>query len=263
MRRRGYTREAIAAFCERVGVSTRDSVVDVTLLEHALREDLNARSPRVMAVLHPLKVVIENLDTEEVFDAPYDPEKPDGPSRPVHLGKELWIDRDDFAEVPPKKWFRLAPGQEVRLRYACLLRCTRVIKGPSGEVVELRCTWDPLSRGGTSPDGRKVKGTIHWVNAARAVMAEVRLYDRLFAVENPLKDKDVDFTTHINPKSLEILPACPVEPSLVDAKPGARVQFERVGYFAVDPDSRPDRPVFNRTIGLKDSWAAQAAKGDG
>jgi len=265
LRRRGYTREAIQAFCERVGVSTRDSVVDVSLLEHALREDLNARSPRVMAVLRPLKVIIENIEegAEEVFDAPYDPEKPDGASRKVHLTREVWIERDDFAEVPPKKWFRLAPGQEVRLRYACLVKCTSIVKDVDGEIAEVRCTWDPASRGGSSPDGRKVKGTIHWVSATRAVMAEVRLYDRLFAVENPLKDKDVDFTTHINPKSLEVLTSCPVEPALADAKPFARVQFERLGYFAVDADSRPGRLVFNRTIGLRDSWAALAGKGEG
>ncbi len=261
LRRRGYTKEAIQAFCERVGVSTRDSVVDVSLLEHALREDLNARSPRVMAVLRPLKVIIENLaeGAEEVFDAPYDPEKPDGASRKVYLSRELWIEQDDFAEVPAKKWFRLAPGQEVRLRYACLIRCTGVVKNERGEVVELRCTWDPASRGGSAPDGRKVKGTIHWVGAPRAVPAEVRLYDRLFSVENPLKDKDVDYTTHINPKSLEVVRGCLVEPALGDAKAFARVQFERVGYFAVDPDTRPGQLVFNRTIGLRDSWAAQAA----
>jgi len=265
LRRRGYTKEAIQAFCDRVGVSTRDSVVDVSLLEHALREDLNATSPRVMAVLRPLKVVIENMaeGEEQVFDAPYDPEKPDGPSRKVYLSREVWIEREDFAEVPAKKWFRLAPGQEVRLRYACLLRCTGVIKDEHGVVTELRCTWDPASRGGSAPDGRKVKGTIHWVSAKRALMAEVRLYDRLFKVENPLKDKDVDYTTHLNPGSLEVLPACPVEPSLAGAQPFDRVQFERVGYFAVDPDSKPGRPVFNRTIGLRDSWAALAGKGDG
>jgi glutaminyl-tRNA synthetase len=265
LRRRGYSREAIQAFCERVGVSTRDSVVDVSLLEHALREDLNATSPRVMAVLHPVKVVIENMgeDVEEVIDAPYDPEKPDGPSRKVFLSRELYIDRDDFAEVPAKKWFRLAPGQEVRLRYGCLVRCTSVVKDGSGAITELRCTWDPASRGGTSPDGRKVKGTIHWVSAKRGVAAEVRLYDRLFSVENPLKDKDVDYTTHINPRSLEVLTGCVVEPALAEAKPFDRVQFERVGYFAVDPDTRPGRLVFNRTIGLRDSWAAQAGKADG
>jgi len=269
LRRRGYTKEAIQAFCERIGVSTRDSLVDVALLEHALREDLNARSPRVMAVLRPLKVVIENMEegAEQVFDAPYDPEKPDGPTRKVHLTREVWIERDDFAEVPAKKWFRLAPGQEVRLRSGCLVKCVGVVKNDQGEVTELRCTWDPASGGGTSPDGRKVKGTIHWVSAKHAVKAEVRLYDRLFRVENPLKDED--YTQHLNPASLEVLPECFVEPSLADAKAGARVQFERIGYFAVDPDTRPRKLVFNRTIGLKDSWAlsqgsaGHQAKGDG
>jgi glutaminyl-tRNA synthetase len=263
LRRRGYTKEAIQAFCERVGVSTRDSVVDVSLLEHALREDLNARSPRVMAVLRPLKVVIENMaeGVEEAFDAPYDPEKPEGPTRKVYLSRELWIERDDFAEVPAKKWFRMAPGQEVRLRYGCLVTCTSVVKDEKGDVTELRCTWDPLSRGGSSPDGRKVKGTIHWVSAKRAVTAEVRLYDRLFKVENPLKDED--YTAHMNPGSLEVLRGCFVEPSLADAKAFARVQFERVGYFAVDPDTRPHKLVFNRTIGLKDSWAMSQSKVDG
>jgi glutaminyl-tRNA synthetase len=262
LRRRGYTKEAIQAFCERVGVSTRDSVVDVSLLEHALREDLNATSPRVMAVLRPLKVTIENMpeDAEEVFDAPYDPEKPDGPSRKVYLSRELWIEQDDFMEVPAKKWFRLAPGQEVRLRYACLFKCTSVVKNDKGEVVEVRGTWDPASRGGASPDGRKVKGTIHWVSAKRALTAEVRLYDRLFQVENPLKDKDTDFKVHMNPASLEVLRDCKLEPALAGKKPLERVQFERIGYFVVDPDTREGRPVYNRTIGLKDSWAAQASK---
>ena len=224
LRRRGYTSESIRAFCERIGVATRDNVVDVALLEHALREDLNARSPRVMAVLRPLKVVIENLEpgAEEVFDAPYDPEKPDGPSRKVVLTRELWVEREDFAEVPAKKWFRLAPGQEVRLRYACLLTCKSFTKNEAGEVTELLCTWDPASRGGTSPDGRKVKGTIHWGSAPRAITATVRLYDRLFKDEHPLidkgKDKDVDYKAHLNPASLEVLTNCKLEPSLATAK---------------------------------------------
>jgi glutaminyl-tRNA synthetase len=265
LRRRGYTREAIQAFCERVGVSTRDSVVDVSLLEHALREDLNATSPRVMAVLRPLKVVIENMPegAEEVFDAPYDPEKPDGPSRKIYLSRELWIEQDDFMEIPAKKWFRLAPGQEVRLRYACLFTCTSVVKNDEGDVVEVRGTWDPASGGGASPDGRKVKGTIHWVSAKRALTAEVRLYDRLFRVENPLKDKDTDFKVHMNPASLEVLKDCKLEPALAGKQPLERVQFERIGYFVVDPDTTEARPVYNRTIGLKDSWAAQAGKADG
>jgi glutaminyl-tRNA synthetase len=262
MRRRGFTPEALRNFCERIGVSTRDSLVDVSLLEHALREHLNATSPRVMGVLHPLKVVIDNFPEGQVdsIDAPYDPEKADGPSRKVPFSRELYIDREDFAEVPAKKWFRLAPGQEVRLRYACIIRCTDVIKNAAGEIVEIRCTWDPNSKGGTPADGRKIKGTIHWVSAPHAAKAEVRLYDRLFGVENPLKDKEVDFKSHIHPQSLETLTQCLVEPSLAQAKPMDRFQFERVGYFCVDQDSKPGTLVFNRTISLKDSWAATAGK---
>jgi glutaminyl-tRNA synthetase len=260
MRRRGYTPEAIRNFCERIGVSTRDSLVDVSLLEHALREHLNATSPRVMAVTRPLKVVLENFPEGHVdeLDAPYDPEKPDGPTRKVPLTRELYIEQEDFAENPPKKWFRLAPGQEVRLRYACIIRCREVVKNAAGEVVELRCTWDPSSRGGNAADGRKIKGTLHWVSASHAVTAEVRLYDRLFSVENPLKDKDVDFKTHMNPSSLEVLEGCRIEPSLAGATPGDRFQFERLGYFCVDRDAKPGSLVFNRTISLKDSWAAQS-----
>ncbi|HEX9296130.1 MAG TPA: glutamine--tRNA ligase/YqeY domain fusion protein [Polyangiaceae bacterium] len=263
MRRRGVTPQAIRNFCERIGVSTRDSLVDVSLLEHAVREDLNATSPRVMAVLRPLRIVLDNFPEDQVdeLDAPYDPEKPDGPSRKVPFSRELYIERDDFAEQPSKKWFRLAPGQEVRLRYACIIRCTEVVKDASGDIVELRCTWDPNSRGGQAADGRRIKGTIHWVSARHALPAEARLYDRLFAVENPLKDKDIDFKTHLNPHSLEVLSGCRVEPSLASARPLERFQFERLGYFCVDADSRSDGPVFNRTITLKDSWAAQVAKG--
>ncbi|MEO6419976.1 MAG: glutamine--tRNA ligase/YqeY domain fusion protein [Polyangiaceae bacterium] len=263
MRRRGYTPEAIRKFCDRIGVSTRDGIVDVTLLEHALREDLNARSPRVMAVLRPLKVVIENFPEGhvETFDAPFDPEKPDGPSRKVPLTRVVYVEQDDFMEVPAKKWFRLAPGQEVRLRYAALITCKSVVKNEAGEVTELRCTWDPASLGGAAPDGRKVKGTIHWVSAEHAVTAEVRLYDRLFSVENPLDDKTVDYKQFVNPKSLEVLQGCKLEPSLAGAKPLDRLQFERLGYFCADSDSKPGALVFNRTIGLRDSWAA-AAKAD-
>jgi glutaminyl-tRNA synthetase len=250
-------------FCERIGVSTRDSLVDVSLFEHALREHLNATSPRVMGVLRPLKVVIDNFPEGRVdeLDAPYDPEKPGGPSRKVPFARELFIERDDFAEIPPKKWFRLAPGQEVRLRYACIVRCTGVVKNAAGEIVELRCTWDPNSRGGNAADGRKIKGTIHWVSSAHAAKAEVRLYDRLFVVENPLRDKDVDFKTHVNPHSLEVLSDCYLEPSLASVKTLERFQFERLGYFCADEDSKPGALVFNRTISLKDSWAAQANKG--
>jgi glutaminyl-tRNA synthetase len=263
LRRRGYTPEAIRAFCDRIGVSTRDSVVDVTLLEHALRENLNATSPRVMAVLRPLKVTVENMPVGQVewFDAPYDPEKPEGPCRKVPFSRELFIEREDFAEKPGKKWFRLAPGQEVRLRYACLLKCVDFKKDERGEVVELVCTWDPASRGGSAPDGRKVKGTLHWVSASHSLPAEARLYDRLFREEDPGKDDGVDWKTHLNPASLETVAGCRVEPSLAEAKPLQRFQFERLGYFCVDLDSGPGRLVYNRTIALRDSWAAIAAKG--
>jgi glutaminyl-tRNA synthetase len=260
MRRLGVTPEALRAFCDRVGVSTKDTIVDIALYEHTLREDLNARCPRVMGVLDPLKVTLENFPENETieFDSPYDPEKPDGPSRKVPLTRTLYIEREDFAEVPAKKWFRLAPGQEVRLRYACLIKCTRVVKNDKGEITELVCTWDPDSRGGAPKDGRKVKGTLHWVSATHGVKAEARVYDRLWLVENPMEDKD-DWLKHKNPKSLEVKQAV-VEPSLASAKSGERFQFERLGYFIVDPDAKPGALVFNRTISLKDTWAAIAAK---
>jgi len=262
MRRRGYTPAAIRNFCERIGVSTKDSLVDVSLLEHALREDLNATSPRVMAVLRPLKIVLMNFPEGQVdeLDAPYDPETPAGPTRKVPFCRELYIEVDDFAENPPKKWFRLAPGQEVRLRYACIIRCTEVVKNDAGELVELRCTWDPNSRGGNAADGRKIKGTLHWVSARHALEADVRLYDRLFRVENPLSDKDIDWKMHLNPSSLELVQNARIEPSLASAAPGSRFQFERIGYFSVDQDSTPGKLVFNRTISLKDSWGAQTSK---
>ena len=262
MRRRGYTPEAIRTFCERIGVSTRDSLVDVSLLEHALREHLNATSPRVMAVLRPLKIVLDNFPegrTDELV-APHDPERPDGPTRKVPFSRVLYIERDDFAEQPAKKWFRLAPGQEVRLRYACIVRCTEVVKDAAGEVTEVHCAWDPKSQGGQPADGRKIKGTLHWVSAAHALSAEARLYDRLLAAENPLKDRDVDWKTHLNPKSLEMVTGCKVEPSLANAREAQRFQFERLGYFCVDRESTPGKIVFNRTISLKDSWAAQSGK---
>jgi glutaminyl-tRNA synthetase len=257
MRRRGLTPQAIRSFCDRIGVAKRDGVVDVALLEHSLREDLNARATRVMAVLRPLKLVIDNFpeDRVEEFDAPYHPDDPSFGSRKVPLSRTLYIERDDFREDPPRKWFRLAPGREIRLRYACLVKCIDVVKDDAGEVVEVRCTWDPDSRGGTAPDGRKVKGTCHWVSAAHAVEAEVRLYDRLFTKENPLEGKE-DFRKHINPDSLETLTSCRVEPSLAAAKQGTSYQFERLGYFCVDSvDSSPERLVFNRTISLRDTWA--------
>ena len=265
MRRRGFTPEAIRAFCERIGVSTRDSLVDVSLLEHALREHLNATSPRVMAVMKPLKIVLDNFPEGRVDElvAPYDPEKPDGPTRKVPFSRVLYIERDDFAEQPAKKWFRLAPGQEVRLRYACIVRCTEIVKDAAGEITEVHCAWDPNSQGGQPADGRKIKGTIHWVSAAQALKAEARLYDRLFAVENPQKDKDVDWKTHLNPKSLEVVSECRVEPSLASARESDRFQFERLGYFCVDRESKPGKLVFNRTISLKDSWASQSGKTGG
>ena len=263
MRRRGYTSAALRRFAERIGVSRRDGVVDVGLLEHALREDLNATSSRAMAVLRPLKLVIDNFpEGEELeLDAPYKPNDPGFGSRKLHLTRELYIERDDFMEEPMKKWFRLAPGKEVRLRYAALVTCKEVIKNDAGDVVGLRCTWDPDSKGGNSADGRKVRGTIHWVSATHAVDAEVRLYDRLFNEENPLDDShEGDFTDRVNPMSLEVIDRAKLEPSLAARTPGERVQFERLGYFVVDPDSTPDRPVYNRTIQLKDSWAKLAKK---
>jgi glutaminyl-tRNA synthetase len=258
MRRRGYTPAAIRRFAERIGVSRRDSIVDVGLLEHALREDLNATSARTMAVLRPLKLVIENLDEGEEIEltAPFSPDDPSFGSRQLHLTREVFIERDDFMEEPVKKWFRLAPGREVRLRYGALVTCTDVIKNDAGEVVELRCTWDPESKGGNAPDGRRVRGTLHWVSAKHAVDAEVRLYDRLFNEENPLDDKhEGDFTGRINPGSLEVLEHAKLEPNLAVRGPGERVQFERLGYFIVDPDSTEAHPIYNRTIQLKDSWS--------
>ncbi len=258
MRRRGYTPEAIRRFCDRVGVAKRDGVVDVSLLEHTLRDHLNETAPRVMTVLNPLKVVIENFPEDQVewFDARNHPEDPAQGTRKVPFSRVVYIERDDFREDPPRKWFRLGPGREIRLRYACLIRCVDVIKDDSGEVVELRCTWDPESRGGTSPDGRKVRGTSHWVSAAHACDAEVRQYDRLFNAENPLDDKDGgDMLDRLNPDSLSVLTGCKAEPSLREASPFERFQFERLGYFCLDPDTTDDLLVFNRTIALRDSWA--------
>jgi len=263
MRRRGYTSAAIRRFAERIGVSRRDSIVDVGLLEHALREDLNATSPRTMAVLRPLKLVIDNFpeDDEVVLNAPFSPEDPSFGSRSVHLTREIFIERDDFMEEPVKKWFRLAPGKEVRLRYGALVTCTNFIKNDEGEVVELHCTWDPESKGGNAPDGRRVRGTIHWVSAKHAVDAEVRLYDRLFNDENPLDESlEGEFTDRINPGSLEVVQHAKLEPNLATRSHGERVQFERLGYFVVDPDSSSERPVYNRTIPLKDSWAKKKGK---
>jgi glutaminyl-tRNA synthetase len=261
MRRRGYTAEAIRAFCERIGVAKRENIVDVALLEHAVREDLNTRANRVMGVLRPLRVVIENYPegrTEEV-DVVNNPEDETAGTRKVPFSRVLYIEQDDFREEPPKKFFRLAPGREVRLRCAYFITCTGVVKDAAGGIVELRATYDPATRGGDAPDGRKVKATLHWVSAAHAVDAELRLYDRLFNVEDPGRDED--FRRVLNPASLEIVPAAKIEPSAAAASPGTRFQFERIGYFAVDKDSTSGRPVFNRTVTLKDSWAKIEQKG--
>jgi len=267
LRRRGYTPEAIREFCRRIGVNKFDSVVDIALLEHCLRQDLNRTARRVMAVLRPLKVVITNYpegQTEEM-DAVNNPEDPAAGTRKVPFSRELYIEREDFMEDPPKKFFRLAPGREVRLRYAYFITCTDVVKDPAtGEVTELRCTYDPATRGGDAPDGRKVKATLHWVSAAHAADAEVRLYDHLFTKEDP---DDVpegqDFRANLDPHSLDVLAGCKVEPCLADAPAGSRYQFERLGYFCVDPDSAPGRPVFNRTVTLRDTWAKIQQAGQG
>jgi glutaminyl-tRNA synthetase len=261
LRRRGFTPDAIRAFCDRIGVSKRNSFVDVALLEHAVREDLNARCRRALGVLRPLRVVIENYPEglEESFDAPWHPEDASQGTRRLPFSGVVFIDRDDFAEVPPKGWFRLSPGAEVRLRYACIIKCQRVVKDDRGEVVELRCTWDADSRGGNPLDGRKVKGTLHWVSEKHSASVEVRLYDRLFKAERPGEEGD-DFLADLNPDSCEILREARVEPALASARVGDRVQLERVGYFCVDTDSKPGALVLNRTISLRDSWAAKQGR---
>ena len=258
LRRRGYSPAAIRDFCKVIGVNKFNSAVDIALLEHCLRKDLNKTSPRVMAVLRPLKVVIDNYpegQTEEL-QAINNPEDASAGTRQVPFSRELYIERDDFMEAPPKKFFRLAPGREVRLRYAYFVICTDVIKDENGEIVELRCTYDPATRGGDAPDGRKVKATLHWVSAQHALKAEVRLYDNLFTKENPDEaEEGQDFTANLNPNSLEVRKDCYVEPSLAGTEPLSRCQFERLGYFCTDLDSRPDALVFNRTVGLRDTWA--------
>ncbi|MGB7160906.1 MAG: glutamine--tRNA ligase/YqeY domain fusion protein [Tepidisphaeraceae bacterium] len=257
-RRRGYTPESIRAFCKHIGMNKFNSTTDIQLLESFLRDDLNKRAPRVMGVLRPLKLVIDNYpegQTEEL-DAVNNPEDAAAGSRKVPFSRELFIEQDDFREVPPPKYFRLTPGNEVRLRYAYFVRCTHIVKNEQGEVTEVHCTYDPATKGGDSPDGRKVKGTIHWVSAAESIPAEVRLYDHLFSKPDP---EDVpegqDWKVNLNPKSLEVLPGSRVEPSLRDAPVGTRYQFERHGYFVVDPDSKPGNLVFNRTVSLRDTWA--------
>jgi glutaminyl-tRNA synthetase len=261
LRRRGYTPESIRNFCDRIGVAKRNNVVDIANLEHAIREDLNVRAPRVLAVLNPVKVVLDNYPEGKVeeVDVINNPEDLSAGTRRVPFSRVLYIERDDFMETPPRKFFRLSPGNEVRLRCAYFIKCTGVVKDPqTGEIVELRATYDPATRGGDSSDGRKVKATLHWVSAAQAIDAEVRLYDRLFNHEDPAAtDHPLE---HLNPKSLEVIGAAKVEPSLATASIGSRYQFERIGYFSVDPDSRPGALVFNRTVSLRDTWAKIAKK---
>jgi glutaminyl-tRNA synthetase len=259
MRRRGYTPEAIRNFCEEIGVAKANSTIQIARLENCLRDDLNKRAPRVMAVLRPLRVVIDNYPDGlvEEMEAVNNPEDPSMGTRKVPFSKVLYIEQDDFREEPPPKYYRLAPGREVRLRYGYFITCVGVVKDEqTGEVVELHCTYDPQTRGGDNPpDGRKVKATLHWVSAAHALPAEVRLYDHLFLKPYPDEVEDGNnFTANLNPNSLEILTSCLVEPSLAGAKPGERYQFERQGYFCVDPDSTPGGLVFNRAVKLKDSW---------
>lgn len=259
IRRRGYPPEAIRNFVGSVGVSKTNGIIELAMLEHFVREDLNKRAARVMAVLRPLKVVIENYPEGQVeeMEAVNNPEDASAGTRKVPFSRVLYIEQDDFREVPPPKYFRLSPGQEVRLRYAYFIKCTGVAKNERGEVVEVRCTYDPATRGGNNPpDGRKVKATIHWVSAEHAVDGEVRLYDTLFATPDPSRTEEgKDFTANLNPNSLEVVKAAKLEPSLASASVGARYQFERLGYFCVDPDSKPGKPVFNRTVALKDTWA--------
>jgi glutaminyl-tRNA synthetase len=267
IRRRGYTPEAIRNFCNSLGVSKTNGVIELRLLEHHVREDLNKIAPRMMAVLHPLRVVIDNYpegETEEV-EAVNNPEDASAGTRKVPFSRVLYIEQDDFREDPPKQYYRLSPGKEVRLRYAYFITCTSVVKDDKGEIVEIHCTYDPATRGGNSPDGRKVKSTIHWVSAAHAVDAEVRIYEPLFTVEDPnapnATKEGEDFTANLNPASLEILTDCKLEPALGNVSPSERYQFERLGYFCVDPDTTRGKPVFNRTVALKDTWAKIEKRG--
>jgi len=258
IRRRGYTPQAIRNFCKAIGVSKTNGSIELAMLEHFVREDLNKRAPRAMAVLRPLKVVIDNYPENQVeeMDAVNNPEDATAGTRKVPFSRVLYIECDDFREDPPKGYYRLSPGREVRLRYGYLVTCTRAVKDEKGEVIEVHCTYDPATRGGNTPDGRKVKSTIHWVSAAHAIDAEVRLYQTLFTKEDPNDTKDgEDFTVHLNPQSLELRKGAKLEPSLNNAPPGSRYQFERLGYFSVDLDSTPGKPVFNRTVALKDTWA--------
>ena len=266
IRRRGYTPEAIRNFCSSLGVSKTNGTIELRLLEHHVREDLNKRAPRMMAVLHPLRVVIDNYPEGQVeeVEAVNNPEDESAGTRRVPFSRVLYIEQDDFRENPPKQYYRLSPGREVRLRYAYFVTCTGVVKDDSGEVVEIHCSYDPASRGGNSPDGRKVKSTIHWVSAAHAVDAEVRIYETLFTREDPNETAEgEDFTANINPASLEVLTGCKLEPALANVSPMERFQFERLGYFCADPDTAPGKPVFNRTVALKDTWAKIEKRGMG
>jgi glutaminyl-tRNA synthetase len=258
LRRRGYTPESVREFCRRVGVTKFDGVTDIVQLENALREDLNERATRVMAVLRPLKVVIENYPEDQVeeLEAINNPQDESAGTRKVPFSREIYIERDDYMDDAPKKFFRLSVGREVRLRYAYFITCTDVIKDDAGEVVELRCTYDPETKGGNAPDGRKVKGTIHWVSVEHAANAEVRLYDHLFVKEDPDDvEGDADWRSNLNPNSLETLTDCKLEPSLAEAELGVGYQFERTGYFCLDKDSKPGKLVFNRAVSLRDTWA--------
>jgi glutaminyl-tRNA synthetase len=266
IRRRGYTPEAVRNFCGAIGVSKTNGFIELAMLEHFVREDLNKRAPRVMAVLRPLKVVIDNYPENQVeeMDAVNNPEDASAGTRKVPFSRVLYIEQDDFREDPPKGYFRLSPGREVRLRYAYFMICKSVVKNDKGDVVEVHCTYDPASRGGNSPDGRKVKSTIHWVSAAHAIDADVRIYENLFTKENPGDvEEGQDFTANLNPQSLEVIAQAKLEPSLANAAVGGRYQFERLGYFCVDLDSKPGKPVFNRSVALKDTWAKVEKKQGG
>jgi glutaminyl-tRNA synthetase len=262
LKRRGFTPQAIRNFCERIGVTKQESIVEMSFLEECVREDLNLIAPRVMAVLKPLRIVITNFDENKVenLNAPYHPNNPNMGSRDLPFTREIYIEQDDFLENPPKGFFRLSPGNEVRLRYAYIIKCNEVIKDATGQIKELHCTYDPQTQGGTTPDGRKIKGTIHWVSKKQAIKAQVNLYDRLFNVANPTENKEIDFKTHLNKNSLETLIESMVEPSLITAKPENKFQFERLGYFCVDYDSTSKKLIFNRTVTLKDTWAKITSK---
>ncbi len=264
IRRRGYTPESIRNFCNSLGVSKTNGTIELRLLEHHVREDLNKRAPRMMAVLHPLRVVIDNYPETQVdeLEAVNNPEDASAGTRTVPFSRVLYIEQEDFREDPPKQYYRLSPGKEVRLRYAYFIKCNSVVKNDQGEVIEIHCTYDPATRGGNAPDGRKVKSTIHWVSAAHAVDAEVRIYETLFTTENPNETPEgQEFTVNLNPGSLEVLTHCKLEPALAKVSPMERFQFERLGYFCVDPDSTPGSPVFNRTVALKDTWAKIEKRG--